>query len=68
MTELRELMIYGRAMVQQFEIGKYPRLRENEARVVQFRRLSKMTLSSLQATRVILSGFSPSNLLKPPSG
>ena len=32
-------------------------------RVVQFRGLSKMTLSSLQAraTRVILSGFSPSN-------
>jgi hypothetical protein len=40
-----------------------PLLGENEARVAQFRGLSKMTSSSLQAQapRVILSGFSPSN-------
>jgi hypothetical protein len=30
-------------------------------RVVQFRGFSRMTLSSLQAHRAILSGFSPSN-------
>jgi hypothetical protein len=38
-----------------------PRFAKIKLRVVRFRGFSKMTLSSLQAPRVILSGFSPSN-------